>query len=155
MPRRGLPMTGDRVDLKSLDRDQLKDFMTGMGKEHYRAEQVFKWAWQKGGVKGFDEMTNIAKATRAELAEKAYLSFLEPTAELHSEDGTIKYLWRCEDGSHIESVLIPDEDGPARPRLTLCISTQVGCAMKCSFCLTGDLGLKRNLLPSEITNQQV
>lgn len=138
-----------RVDLKSLDLDGLRAFMAGMNKERYRALQVYKWIWQRG-VENFADMTNIAKSVRVELAERAAITWLELVAVEDSADGTRKYLWRCADGSNIESVLIPDHD---HDRLTLCVSTQVGCAMACSFCLTGDLGLVRQLTPSEIANQ--
>ena len=141
-----------RVDLKSLDRAGLAAFMAGMGKERYRAAQVYKWLWQRG-VTSFQDMTNIARETRDALGEVANITWLEQTDRLRSADGTQKFLWRTHDGHAIESVLIPDDDGPARPRLTLCVSTQVGCAMACSFCLTGDLGLKRNLTAAEIANQ--
>ena len=93
-------------------------------------------------------MTNIAKSVRTVLDERFYIAWLECTGVLESKDGTTKFLWKTEDGKQIESVLIPDED-----RLTLCVSSQVGCAMACTFCLTGDLGLARNLRPAEIANQ--
>ena len=85
--------------------------------------------------------------------ETATITWLDSAGAQHSNDGTRKYLWTCKDGSKIESVFIPDEDHPGKPRRTLCVSSQVGCAMACTFCLTGDLGLKRNLSPSEIANQ--
>jgi 23S rRNA (adenine2503-C2)-methyltransferase len=136
-----------RIDIKSLSLKELQEAMAGMGKERFRALQVYKWLWQKG-VTSFDEMTNISKATRAALAERFYISALKTHAVHESVDGTRKFVWECEDGAHIESVLIPDGD-----RLTLCMSTQVGCAMACTFCLTGDMGLVRQLKPSEIAAQ--
>jgi 23S rRNA (adenine2503-C2)-methyltransferase len=136
-----------RVDIKSLSLEQLQESMVDLGKAKFRALQVYKWLWQKG-VTSFDEMTNVSKGTRVGLTERFYISQLEIATRQISEDGTEKIVWRCEDGSQIESVLIPEDD-----RLTLCMSTQVGCAMACTFCLTGDLGLKRNLRPSEIANQ--
>ncbi len=141
-----------RVDIKSLDRAGLESFMVGVGKERFRALQVYKWMWQRG-VGSFAEMSNIAREAREDLAGKAAITWLKTDAVLTSRDGTKKFLWRTYDGHAIESVLIPDPDHPGGPRLTLCVSTQVGCAMACSFCLTGDLGLKRHLLPSEIANQ--
>ncbi len=147
------PLTTDaRVDIKSLDRQGLEAFMVGVGKERFRALQVYKWMWQRG-VERFEEMTNIARPAREELAGHAAITWLHCDRVLSSRDGTKKFLWRTHDGHAIESVLIPDPDHPGGPRLTLCVSTQVGCAMACSFCLTGDLGLKRHLLPSEIANQ--
>jgi 23S rRNA (adenine2503-C2)-methyltransferase len=136
-----------RIDLKCLDRDGLTEFMAELGEPADRALRVYKWIWQKG-ARTFAEMEGVAGATRRKLDEVAYLSFLEPALVLRSVDGTVKYLWKLEDGYTIESVLIPDGD-----RVTLCMSSQVGCAMACTFCLTGDLGLKRHLKVSEIANQ--
>jgi 23S rRNA (adenine2503-C2)-methyltransferase len=93
-------------------------------------------------------MTDLARPLRVKLETVAFLPFLHPDLVLKSDDGTMKFLWKLEDGFVIESVLIPDED-----RLTLCVSSQVGCAMACTFCLTGDMGLKRHLKASEIANQ--
>ncbi len=136
-----------RTDIKSLSLVEIESALQGLGSEKYRALQVYKWLWQRG-VRSFDEMTNVAKVVRGTLAEKFSISFLEEVCVLRSTDGTMKFLWQTHDGHRIESVLIPDDE-----RLTLCVSTQVGCAMACTFCLTGDLGLKRNLRPSEIANQ--
>jgi len=141
-----------RVDLKCLDRQGITDFMADLGKAEHRALQVYKWAWQRDAT-DFTPIDTIPKSVRAELQERAVLSTLEPDGRLDSADGTRKYLWRLPDGHRIESVLIPDDSVPGRPRLTLCVSTQVGCAMKCSFCLTGDMGLARHLSPAEIANQ--
>ncbi|MFZ5481218.1 MAG: 23S rRNA (adenine(2503)-C(2))-methyltransferase RlmN [Myxococcota bacterium] len=136
-----------RVDVKSLTLVELEAEMQGLGSEKFRARQVYKWLWQKG-ARSFDEMTNISKSVRVALAERFFVPWLECVGVLESRDGTRKFLWKTEDGQQIESVLIPD-DG----RLTLCVSSQVGCAMACTFCVTGDLGLKRHLRPSEIANQ--
>ena len=136
-----------RIDIKSLSLPEIESALTGLGGEKFRALQVYKWLWQRG-VRSFDEMTNVAKAVRALLVERYYIAFLEVAAVQKSIDGTHKFLWLTEDGHKIESVMIPD-DG----RNTLCVSTQVGCAMACTFCLTGDLGLRRHLRPSEIANQ--
>ncbi len=136
-----------RIDIKSLSLSGILSLVRGMGKERFRATQVYKWIWQKD-VASFQEMTNIAKTFRAELADHAYLPVLELAALESSTDGTRKLLWTLEDGLQVESVLIPEPD-----RLTLCISSQVGCAMGCRFCLTGGMGLLRNLKPSEILMQ--
>ena len=143
-----------RVDVKALDQEALTWFMRDLGKPEHRARVVFKQIWQKG-VREFPLVDNIPKSVRAQLAERAVISELESAAVVPSEDGTTKFLWRLHDGSHIESVLIPDAQrpGPGNARYTLCVSTQVGCAMACTFCLTGDLGLKRNLSAAEITCQ--
>jgi 23S rRNA (adenine2503-C2)-methyltransferase len=136
-----------RVDIRSLSLPEIRALVQGMGKEKFRALQVYKWVWQRL-IDEFSEMTNISKGYRAELAEKAWLSTLARHRFERSTDGTRKIAWRLHDGHLIESVLIPDGE-----RLTLCISSQVGCAMGCAFCLTGDLGLIRNLRPSEIALQ--
>ena len=137
-----------QVDVKAFDLPGLERFVVeGLGEKKFRARQLYKWLWQRN-AQSFDEMTDLSKDLRVALNEHAYIHRLDPELVLRSEDGTIKYLWKLEDGSTIESVLIPD-DG----RLTLCMSSQVGCAMACSFCLTGDLGLKRHLKPSEIAGQ--
>jgi len=135
------------IDIKSLSLPELQAQMADLGKAKFRGLQVYKWLWQRGATT-FDEMSNISKETRRQLAERYAISFLGEHERKHSEDGTIKFVWECGDGAHIESVFIPDGR-----RNTLCMSTQVGCAMACSFCLTGDLGLVRQLRPSEIANQ--
>lgn len=137
----------EKVDLKNLDLEELEAFIARHGKEKYRARQIFKWLYQKGAV-SFEEMSNISKELRCDLAESARISSLVPEAEEVSRDGTRKYLFRLEDGNAVESVLIPEED-----RATLCISSQVGCAMGCRFCLTGTFRLTRNLTTAEIVNQ--
>lgn len=138
-----------RVDLKSFSIDQLIAWMTTeiKGANDGHARRLYKALW-KDGARTFGEVRHVARAIREQLDERAFIAFVTPMTVLRSEDGTVKYLWTLEDGLTVESVLIPDGD-----RLTLCISSQVGCAMACTFCLTGDLGLKRNLKVSEIANQ--
>lgn len=136
-----------RTDLKNLTLPALEQFLQGQGKERYRATQIFKWLYQHD-VSNFDEMTNVSKALRTELAQTAYISRLEPETIEVGNDGTRKYLFMLEDGNAVESVIIPDED-----RNTLCISSQAGCAMQCAFCLTGTFNLTRNLTTAEIVNQ--
>jgi 23S rRNA (adenine2503-C2)-methyltransferase len=145
-----------RVDIKSLTLTELTRWMGPQGKAEARALQVYKAIWQRGET-NYRQISTIPKSLRSSLAQETEITWLHSSARLDSADGTRKYLWRCSDGSTIESVLIPDEDrpGPGPARLTLCISTQVGCAMACTFCLTGDMGLKRNLSPSEIANQSL
>jgi len=133
--------------LKDFCLEELEAFLQGMGKEKYRAKQIFKWLYQKGAV-SFQEMTNLSKEFRAELEGRARISSLEAAHTEVSSDGTRKYLFILEDGLSVESVLIPDDD-----RATLCVSTQVGCAMGCRFCLTGEFRLQRNLRCAEIVNQ--
>ncbi len=136
-----------RTDLKNLTLPALEQFLQGQGKERYRATQIFKWLYQHD-VSNFDEMTNVSKALRTELAQTASISRLEPETIEVGNDGTRKYLFMLEDGNAVESVIIPDED-----RNTLCISSQAGCAMQCAFCLTGTFNLTRNLTTAEIVNQ--
>jgi 23S rRNA (adenine2503-C2)-methyltransferase len=136
-----------RIDIKSLDRDGVTELVMGLGGSEVQALRVYKELWQRG-VTSFEAMENVAGSLRRILATRAYIPMLEPDIVLRSDDGTTKFLWRLEDGQRIESVLIPDGK-----RLTLCISSQVGCAMACTFCLTGDLGLIRHMKMSEIANQ--
>ena len=135
------------TDLKNLTLPALEQFLQGQGKERYRATQIFKWLYQHD-VSSFDEMTNVSKALRTQLAQTACISRLEPETIEVGSDGTRKYLFMLEDGNAVESVIIPDED-----RNTLCISSQAGCAMQCAFCLTGTFNLTRNLTTAEIVNQ--
>jgi 23S rRNA (adenine2503-C2)-methyltransferase len=137
------------VQLKDLSVAEMEAFIAGLGKERYRARQIMQWLYVQKAA-SFDEMTDLAKELRAELARTASLSSVKPSTVERSVDGTRKYLFTLADGNQIESVLIPD-DG----RLTLCISTQVGCAMGCRFCLTGAGGLARDLSTGEILDQIV
>ena len=136
-----------RVDLKNFTLPELIDFLSGKGKERFRATQLFKWIYQKD-VRSFAEMTNLSKELRQELAATACISDLTPAAVEEGSDGTRKYLFDLGDGNAVEAVLIPDEG-----RNTLCLSSQAGCAMACRFCLTGTFRLSRNLTAAEIVNQ--
>jgi 23S rRNA (adenine2503-C2)-methyltransferase len=136
------------VDLKNLSPAELEHFLAGLGKERFRAGQLLRWIYQRGVV-DFSAMTDLAKGFREELAARAVISTFTAEAEEVSTDGTRKFLFRLADGQSVETVLIPMEEG----RATLCVSTQVGCAMQCSFCLTGTFGLTRNLTAAEIVNQ--
>lgn len=139
-------MTG-KTDLKNLTLPALERFLQGKGKERFRATQIFKWIYQKD-ARSFEEMSNLSKELRAELAETAFISELTPEAVEEGGDGTRKYLFALSDGNAVEAVMIPDEG-----RNTLCISSQAGCAMGCEFCLTGTFRLTRNLKTAEIVNQ--
>lgn len=136
-----------KTDLKNLTLPALEQFLQGQGKERFRATQIFKWIYQQD-ARSFEEMTNISKELRRELSESAFISDLEVEAVEEGGDGTKKYLFKLDDGQAVESVLIPIEG-----RNTLCISSQVGCAMACEFCLTGTFKLTRNLTTAEIVNQ--
>jgi len=137
-----------KVDIKDLTPTELIEFLGGLGKEKFRAGQILRWVYQRG-VTDFSEMTDLAKDLRADLQARAFVSDWQPEQTEQSIDGTRKYLFRLSDGESIESVRIPMEGG----RATLCISSQVGCAMQCEFCLTGNFGLTRNLTAGEIVNQ--
>jgi len=137
-----------KTDLKNLSPDAFVGFLTGIGKEKFRVGQMMRWMYQRG-VTDFADMTDLAKSFRDELSQRAYVSMFAAEAVEVSSDGTRKFLFRLDDGNSIETVLIPMDKG----RNTLCISTQVGCAMQCSFCLTGTFGLERNLTAAEIVNQ--
>ncbi len=136
-----------KTDLKNLTLPALEQFLQGQGKERFRATQIFKWIYQQD-ARTFEEMTNISKILRTELSNTACISSLEAEAVEVGGDGTRKYLFNLADGNAVESVLIPIEG-----RNTVCISSQVGCAMACEFCLTGTFKLTRNLTTSEIINQ--
>src|SRR3990170_2989600 len=136
-----------KVDLKDLSLQEMEGLIESLGEKPYRARQIYEWVFQKD-VSGIGEMTNLSKNLRNRLSELAFLTRLSIADKRTSSDGTSKYLFILEDGNSIESVLIPDED-----RLTLCISTQVGCKLNCAFCLTGKGGFIRNLNHYEIIEQ--
>jgi 23S rRNA (adenine2503-C2)-methyltransferase len=136
-----------KVDLRNLTFDELKAWVSHLGLEPYRAEQISRWIFHPG-MTSFNQMTNVSKKWRDCFEKQAVLSSLELLQKESSSDGAQKFLFRLEDGLTVESVLIPE-----RGHYTLCLSSQVGCAQKCRFCLTGRMGLKRNLKASEIINQ--
>jgi 23S rRNA (adenine2503-C2)-methyltransferase len=130
-----------------MDLAELEAAVVARGSEPFRARQIYRWIYARG-IGNFDEMTDLSQSLRARLA--ADLRIMSPTVSRRdvSADGTTKFLLTLEDGLEIESVFIPDT-----PSNTFCISTQVGCAMKCGFCLTGKMGLVRNLTAGEIAGQ--
>lgn len=142
-------MNTERINLKALTEEGIRLFIQEMGLPLFRARQLIHWIYRRY-VTAIDEITEFSIDLRKRLSEKAYISNLDLLEKQMSRDGTVKYLFRLEDGETIESVLIPDRD-----RLTLCISSQVGCAMGCRFCLTGKIGLKRNLKAFEIVDQVI
>jgi len=125
----------------------LREAVTGLGEPAFRAAQVFQWLWGRR-ARSFEEMSNVSKGLRGRLAESFSLVRPEPATVLTSKDGTVKFLLRLADGEHIETVLIPEKE-----HYTLCLSTQVGCAMACTFCSTGTMGFTRNLTHGEILGQ--
>lgn len=136
-----------KPNIKNLSLSQLSESLEGFGLEGYRARQVKKWLYQKD-VPSFGEMTNLAKSARLLLEKEFQIPSLTLQQVEQSEDGTRKYLIPLADGELIETVMIPTSS-----RITLCLSTQVGCAMGCKFCFTATMGLKRNLSIFEILEQ--
>lgn len=136
-----------KTDLKSLNKKELESFFKEFGLPSFRARQLIHWIYERH-VQSIRDITEFSKELRESLSEKAYISNLEILNRQTSKDRTEKFLFQLQDKEAIESVLIPDVD-----RLTLCISSQVGCAMDCRFCLTGRLGLRRNLKAHEIVDQ--
>ena len=137
-------------DIKSLSASQLESLLVEkLAQPNFRLKQVEQWLWQKG-ASSFDDMTNISKDLRTKLAEHYSLSVPTIDAKQVSLDGTRKYLMRFADGVAVESVGIPSSDGT---RLTVCFSTQAGCAMGCTFCATGWGGFTRNLHAGEMFDQ--
>lgn len=140
-------MIASKPNIKSLDPDELASRLVEMGLKKYCAAQVFEWIYRNRAA-SFEEMTNIAKAERSLLSDAFCITTPAVVRTELSKDGTRKLLFELEDRHTVESVLIPDEN-----RLTLCISSQVGCAQACRFCLTGRGGFKRNLKSHEISDQ--
>ena len=168
-PNQAAQTPGDdaRPDLRSLSLEELALLVERLGEKTFRAKQLFRWVHHKGAAT-LAEMTDLPRSFRDKLAEQARLETLAIDAVQVSTDGTRKYRLKTRDGKLIEAVYMPeepgeqpfdpqsddDEPGPKkRARRTLCVSTQVGCAMGCSFCLTATMGLLRNLTAGEIADQ--
>jgi 23S rRNA (adenine2503-C2)-methyltransferase len=134
------------LDLKEFTLPELEQLMATWGQPAFRARQLVKWLYK--GVSNFDAMSDIARPFRAELSRQARISNLVAEQIQEAADGCQKFLFALEDGNFIESVLIPEEG-----HYTLCLSSQVGCAQGCRFCLTARRGLIRNLTAAEIVNQ--
>jgi 23S rRNA (adenine2503-C2)-methyltransferase len=136
-----------KPNIKDLSFSELTSFLTERKHPAYRAQQIRQWLFQKR-ARQFADMTNLSRDLRDELATSFSISGLSVLKRAQARDGTVKFLFGLGDGLSIESVLIPEAK-----RLTLCISTQVGCAYGCAFCATARLGFKRNLTASEIVDQ--
>ena len=136
-----------RVNLLGLSPDALRAFFAGLGEKPFRASQVMKWIHHRG-VRDFEAMTDLSRALRARLADVAEVRLPRVASEHVSADGTRKWLLGLEDGQRVETVFIPEKE-----RGTLCISSQIGCALDCSFCATGKQGFNRNLTAAEIVGQ--
>ncbi|HEY3884342.1 MAG TPA: hypothetical protein VGL62_03990, partial [Vicinamibacterales bacterium] len=137
----------DRCNLAGLELAELEQTLERMGHPRFHARQNYQWM-HKRGVADFGSMTDLGRELRAALASSCRISMPEIERREQSADGTTKFLLRLEDGRFIESVFIPDT-----PAMTFCVSTQVGCAMGCGFCLTGRMGIVRNLTAAEISGQ--
>lgn len=136
-----------RANLLDMDRDDLKLFFRDMGEQDFRAGQVLQWVYQRG-VTEFSDMTDLSKGLRGQLAAVAQIELPEIASEQISSDGTRKWLFKLADGNAIETVFIPEAT-----RGTLCVSSQVGCSLNCTFCATARQGYNRNLSTSEIIGQ--
>lgn len=136
-----------KVNLLEFDRKGLGLYFTSIGEPAYRASQVLQWIHQYG-VKTFDDMTNMSKALRERLKQLCEIKEPEVVMDRLSQDGTRKFLIKLSCGNCVETVFIPEED-----RGTLCVSSQVGCSLNCTFCSTGSQGYNRNLTTAEIIGQ--
>lgn len=137
----------EKINLMDLSPEEMKEFFVSIGEKPFRAQQLLRWIYQFG-VSDFEQMTNIKKDLRQKLAQLCEIRAPEIVTEQRSVDGTIKWALDIGQGQLVETVLIPEDD-----RNTLCISTQVGCPVKCAFCRTGASGFNRNLKLSEIIGQ--
>lgn len=136
-----------KKDIRSLSKDQLRDFFVANGDKAFRGNQVYEWLWNKN-AHSFDDMTNVAKPTRQMLEDNFVINHIKVDQMQRSSDGTVKNAVRLHDGLVVESVLIPTET-----RTTACVSSQVGCSLDCNFCATARLKRMRNLGPDEIFDQ--
>lgn len=136
-----------REALKNFSPEALAERFRALGLPGYRAHQVCAWVYQRG-VEDWQAMTDLGRGLREELAARFSTRVLEIESLVHSRDGTVKGLLRAQDGALLESVLIPEAG-----RTTLCLSSQVGCSLACSFCATGAMGLARNLSVAEMVDQ--
>ncbi len=139
--------SAERINLLGLNRDSLERLFEELGEKRFRATQVLKWIHQFR-VRDFDAMTNLSKPLRAKLSAMARIQPPEIVSDQLSRDGTRKWLLKVDSGNCIEMVFIPEED-----RGTLCVSSQVGCALNCTFCSTAQQGFNRNLTSAEIIGQ--
>jgi 23S rRNA (adenine2503-C2)-methyltransferase len=140
-------MTDSRINLLNLDRIKLEDFFAKAGEKPFRARQVLSWVHQRF-ITDFSAMTDLSKSLRERLTSTAVITLPKVEHQDNSVDGTCKWLLRLSGGNCIETVFIPEEG-----RGTLCVSSQVGCVLNCSFCATGKQGFNRNLQVSEIIGQ--
>lgn len=140
-------MSASKINLLNFNNVKLKEFFETIGEKSFRAQQLLKWVHQEG-VLDFNEMTNFGKTLRTKLIDMAELVVPEVTSSHLSNDGTVKWLVKLSCGNHIEMVFIPE-----KTRGTLCVSSQIGCGLTCSFCSTAKQGFNRNLETFEIIGQ--
>ena len=143
------PLTATLPDIRSLSLEELTSQLILEGEKKFRAKQIYEWLWQKG-ARSFDEMTNLSLPLREKLKERYSLRVITLDKSQRSTDGTIKSRFRLHDGHLIESVLIPVAEDD---RFTVCVSSQVGCSLTCTFCATGRMKRLRNLTAAEIYDQ--
>ncbi len=143
--------TNHKLDIRRLNLNDIKKVVLDLGQPAFRAKQIYEWLWQKG-AKTFGEMTNLSVALRDQLSADYRINAISLDQAQFSSDGTIKSRFLLHDGALIESVLIPV---PKDKRFTVCVSSQVGCSLNCSFCATGKMKRVRNLDASEIYDQVV
>ena len=135
-----------KIDLRNMTKEELAVFAEGLGEKPFRGRQIFKWV--QGGADSFDEMTNLPGKLRERLKECACIGKPQVLKRQDSKDGTVKFLFGFEDGNAIESVFMKYKYGNS-----ICVSSQAGCRMGCTFCASGKLGLARNLTAGEIISQ--
>ena len=138
-----------KIELLGLNQDEMREFMVSLGEKPYRSQQLYEAIYRRR-MTGFDAMTELPKTLRRILSENATVTRIRIDNVFISSDGTRRFLLKLGDGSEIESVFMPEEG-----RDTICISSQAGCPLACSFCMTGVMGLKRNLTAGEIVAQVV
>ena len=141
-----------KTNLLGMTPTQLAEYFKSIGEKPFRATQVIKWIYQQG-VTDFEKMTNLSKSLRDKLSIHACVTPPKVIHRQYSDDGTRKWVFEVTGGSLVETVLIPAEDGKVNGRKTVCISSQVGCALDCSFCSTGKQGFERDLTAAEILGQ--
>ncbi len=147
-----MSQTEQKPDIRDLSLEALQEAAISVGLKPFGAAQLYQWIFQKG-VEDFEAMTNLSKAARGALAEGYVIAPLSLDTAETADDGTTKFLFNLRDGRQVETVMIPAQRRDHSPRRTVCISTQVGCAMGCTFCRTGTMGLMRNLSQGEILSQ--
>ena len=142
-----MPAIADKVNLLGMPQGALESLFAEFGEKPFHARQLMRWVYQRG-VTDYDEMTDLSKSLRQKLQESTCVELPEVLSRHDSKDGTVKWLFESGFGQAVEAVFIPEPD-----RGTLCISSQVGCALDCAFCATGAQGFNRNLSASEIVGQ--